>query len=139
MKIVKLLFRVLLGIAMLYAGIGHLTFLRQDFYAQVPTWLTTDEKFVDFIVIVSGLVEIVFGILMVWGGKIKEKTGLALAIFFILIFPGNINQYLHGIDAFGLDSDYQRMVRLCFQPVLIFWALWASDALALFFNRNGTK
>ncbi len=136
MKILKFLFRLLLGIAMLYTGIGHITFLRQDFYAQVPTWLTTDQGIMDFIVIASGIVEILFGLLMVWGGKIKEKTGLALAIFFVLIYPGNINQYLHGIDAFGLNSDYQRMMRLLFQPVFIFWALWSSNALNLLLKRK---
>ena len=39
MKYVKLIFRLLLGAFMTYAGISHLTFNRQEFVAQVPTWL----------------------------------------------------------------------------------------------------
>ncbi len=121
--------RILLGAFMLYAGIGHLTFLRAEFQAQVPTWITTDSGFMDFIVLASGIVEITLGILMILGGKLKAKTGIALAIFFILVFPGNINQYVHEINAFGLDTDNQRLLRLFFQPVLIIWALWSSGGM----------
>ena len=128
-SIIQNISRILLGAFMLYAGIGHLTFLRIEFQAQVPTWITTDKAFMDFIVLASGAVEIIFGILMIVGGKLKIKTGIALAIFFILIFPGNINQYVNQIDSFGLNTDKQRLIRLIFQPVLIIWALWSTGAL----------
>lgn len=121
---------------MLYAGIGHLSFLREEFYAQVPVWMTTDKGFMDFVVIASGIVEITLGALMILGGKLKEKTGLALAIFFVLIFPGNINQYLNEINAFGLDTDTKRLTRLFFQPLLILVALWSTGAMNLFKGRQ---
>ncbi|HDZ13519.1 hypothetical protein LCGC14_1044660 [marine sediment metagenome] len=128
-RILQNIFRIVLGAFMLYAGIGHLSFLRTEFQAQVPTWITTDKGFMDFIVVASGVVEILFGALMIYGGKLKVKTGIALAIFYILIFPGNINQYVNEIDSFGLDTDWQRLIRLIFQPVLIIWALWSTGAL----------
>ena len=130
------IFRVVLGLFMLYAGIGHLTFSRLAFHAQVPTWLTTDENMMNVVVILSGIVEIAFGIFMVLGGKFKVKTGIALAIFYILIFPGNINQYVNHIDSFGLNTDTKRLVRLFFQPVLVLWALWSSGALKYLLNRK---
>lgn len=130
------IFRILLGLAMLYAGIGHLTFRRIEFQAQVPTWLTTEQGLMDFIVIASGIVEIIFGALMVWGGKLKVKTGIALAIFYLLIFPGNINQYVNRIDAFNLNTDNARLIRLLFQPVLVLWALWSSGGLNYLLNRK---
>lgn len=133
---VQNIFRVLLGAAMLYAGIGHLTFRRIAFQAQVPTWLTTDEGFVDFVVLASGVVEIAFGLLMVWGRNLKLQTGLALALFFILIFPGNINQSINHIDSFGLNTDGKRTIRLFFQPVLVLWALWSSGGLVYLKNRK---
>jgi len=132
---VQNIFRVLLGAFMLYAGIGHLTFLREAFQAQVPTWITTDKGFMDFIILSSGIVEIIFGILIIIGGKFKIKTGIALAIFYVLVFPGNINQYVNHIDSFGLNTDSKRLVRLFFQPVLILWALWSTGALKYFKNR----
>ena len=129
-------FRVILGIAMLYIGIGHFTFSRIEFQAQVPTWLTSEENLIDFIILASGIIEIILGALMIWGGKVKVKTGIALAIFYILIFPGNINQYVNGIDAFNLNTDNKRLVRLFFQPLLLLWALWSTGGLRLKKNTN---
>jgi len=129
-------FRVILGIAMLYIGIGHFTFSRIEFQAQVPTWLTSEENLIDFIILASGIIEIILGALMIWGGKVKVKTGIALAIFYILIFPGNINQYVNDIDAFNLNTDTKRLVRLFFQPLLLLWALWSTGGLRLKKNTN---
>jgi uncharacterized membrane protein len=56
-------------------------------------------------------------------------VGLIVAIFFILIFPGNINQYVNGVDAFGLDTDQKRLIRLFFQPLLVVWALWSTGVV----------
>jgi uncharacterized membrane protein len=114
---------------MVFAGIAHLTFDRQEFLAQVPRWLPSNPSFMDFVVLSSGIVEITLGLAMVFYTKQKVKVGLALAIFFILIFPGNISQYTNGIDAFGLDTDQKRFIRLLFQPVLVIWALWSTGAL----------
>ncbi|MCJ8290558.1 MAG: DoxX family membrane protein [Crocinitomicaceae bacterium] len=120
------IFRIILAIFMVYAGFSHLTFNRIDFQAQVPDWIPMSK---DLVVILSGIVEMVLGLgLAFWGNK-RAKFGWALALFFILIFPGNIAQYLDGKDAFGaLDSDKARLIRLFFQPVLIAWALWSSGA-----------
>ena len=114
---------------MLYIGIAHLSFRRIEFQAQVPTWLTTDKGLMDLVVLISGYVEIAFGILMILGGKFKLKTGIALGIFYILIFPGNINQYINEIDSLRLDSENKRLIRLFFQPLLVLWAFWSSGAL----------
>ncbi|AWW33320.1 hypothetical protein DN752_23330 [Echinicola strongylocentroti] len=119
------IFRVLLGLFMLYAGIGHMTFLRAEFQAQVPDWVPFSK---DFVVLASGVAEILLGIAMVIGTNYKVYTGLALGLFFIAVFPGNIAQYVNGIDSFGLDTDTKRLVRLFFQPLLIAWALWSSGA-----------
>ena len=114
---------------MLYAGIGHMTFLRGEFQAQVPHWVPLSK---DIIVILSGVVEIVLGLGMIFLDRYKTIVGLSLATFYILIFPGNIAQYVNGIDAFGLDTDTKRLIRLFFQPVLIFWALWSTGAINVF-------
>ncbi|WP_375559146.1 hypothetical protein ACE193_15575 [Bernardetia sp. OM2101] len=124
---VQNVFRILLALFMFYAGVSHLTFNRIDFQAQVPDWIPFFSK--DLVVILSGIVEISLALgLAFWKSK-RIEFGWALAIFFILIFPGNISQYLEGRDAFGaLNSDKARLIRLFFQPVLIAWALWSSGA-----------
>ena len=121
--------RTLLGAFMILAGTGHLTFQRQEFQAQVPRWLPDNTAFMDFVVVSSGVVEIGLGLAMIFLWKQQVKVGIALAIFYLLVFPGNISQYTHQINAFGLDTDQKRLIRLFFQPVLIIWALWSTGTL----------
>jgi uncharacterized membrane protein len=131
LKIARLLARVALGAALVYAGIGHLTFSRQEFQAQVPVWLPIDP---DFVVLASGAVEITLGLGLLSAGRIAAYFGIITALFFIAIFPGNINQYVEGIDAFGLDTDQARLTRLFFQPLLVIWALWSTSAIVVLRN-----
>lgn len=126
MNYVKTFIRILLGLFMTYAGVSHLTIARQEFVAQVPTWLQFSPGFTDFVVLASGVVEIVLGLGMLFLWKKKAIVGALLALFYVLIFPGNINQYVNDIDAFGLDTEQARFIRLFFQPLLIFFALWST-------------
>lgn len=118
------IFRILLAIFMVYAGFSHLTFNRIDFQAQVPDWLPLSK---DLVVILSGIVEMGLGLGLAFWKNERGRFAWALAVFFVLVFPGNIAQYLDGKDAFGvLDSDGARLRRLFFQPVLIAWAIWSA-------------
>jgi uncharacterized membrane protein len=132
MALIKSLLALLLGAFLLSAGTSHLGSNRTEFLAQVPTWLPLDP---DFVVIASGLVEITLGALLITTALILKKyrgvIGVITAVFFILIFPGNINQYVNHLDAFGLDTDTKRFIRLFFQPPLVALALWCSDGLRL--------
>ncbi|MET0466789.1 MAG: DoxX family membrane protein [Chitinophagaceae bacterium] len=125
--------RVVLGLFMLLAGVGHLTFQRQEFQAQVPNWVPMGK---DNVVVLSGLVEISLGLAMLLARKYRVQTGMVLAVFYVLVFPGNIAQYANGIDAFGLDTDGKRLARLFFQPVLIAWALWSTGAFIYWRTRG---
>ncbi len=125
---------MLLAAFFIFAGISHLTFGRQDFRAQVPVWLPLD---VDFVVLASGVVEIVLGLALASTSKWMPQIGLIVAAFFVAVFAGNINQYVQGVDAFGLNTDEARLVRLFFQPVLVAWALWSSNALKTFAKPGG--
>jgi uncharacterized membrane protein len=124
--------QVILGVTLIYTGTLHLTSQRLEFQAQVPPWLGLDP---DFVVLASGYVEIALGIALITLWKFRVEVGLATALFFILIFPGNIRQYVDGIDAFGLDTDRKRAIRLLFQPLLVFWALWSTDAINRYLLR----
>jgi uncharacterized membrane protein len=119
--------RIMLGSFMVIAGISHLTFQRKAFQAQVPNAIPVPK---DVTVTLSGYVEIALGLSLIFWKRERINMGLFLAVFYILIFPGNIAQYLNRKSAFGLDTDEKRLARLFFQPVLIAWALWSTGALA---------
>lgn len=120
--------QVLLAALLLFTGTGHLTFARREFRAQVPPWVPLD---VDTVVLLSGVIELVLGLalLVTWRQPHRAVVGVAAAVLFLAVLPGNIAQLTEHRDAFGLDTDRKRLVRLFFQPVLIVWALWATGAI----------
>jgi uncharacterized membrane protein len=132
MAVIKTLLQLLLGAFLLSAGFSHLGSNRTEFLAQVPTWLPLDP---DFVVVASGLVEITLGALLITTALIFKKyravVGVAAGVFFVLIFPCNINQYINQIDAFGLDTDTKRLIRLFFQPPLVIWSIWSTNSWQL--------
>lgn len=117
--------QVILGAVLLYTGTAHLTTSRQTFQAQVPSLL---KNWADQVVLISGFAELIlgFGLVLLW--RYRIQFGLLAAAFFVAIFWGNISQYLNKTDAFGLNSDAARLIRLFFQPVLVFWALQSTGA-----------
>ena len=117
--------RLLLGAALIGAGVAHLTTQRTEFRAQVPIWFPLDE---DLVVVVSGIVEIALGVALIVLRRHRVLVGAIVAAFFVAIFPGNVAQWSERVDAFGLDTDTERFVRLFFQPVLVVWALAATGA-----------
>lgn len=116
--------RLVLGAFLLGAGVGHFT-NAQAFLAQVPPWMPAP----DAVVAISGVIELVLGAaLILTPGRYRAAVGWIVVAFFVVIFPGNISQFVTGTDAFGLDSDVARFVRLLFQPLLVVWALWCTSA-----------
>ena len=125
--------RWLLGAGLVFAGVGHLTFARQSFVAQVPAWLPLP---VDLVVVASGVVEIVLGLSLVLLPRWRVPIGWVVAALFVAVFPGNIEQFVRGTDAFGLDTDLARGIRLLFQPLLVIWALWSTGAWKAWRDRR---
>ena len=125
MKLIKRFPQVVLGLMLIFTGVSHLTTRRLEFQAQVPNQL---KEVANFVVLASGFVEIALGVGLVVLWRYREAIGWLTAIFFVAIFWGNISQFVNGTDAFGLDTDMQRFVRLLFQPVLVMWALLSTGA-----------
>jgi len=132
-RTVQTVLRILLGLFLVFVGTTHLTVARAEFLAQVPTWLPVNG---DLVVVLSGIAEIALGLALIFLFKQRVLVGLAVAAFFVLIFPGNISQYVNRVDAFGLNTDQARFNRLFFQPVLVLWALWSTDGWRVFFPRK---
>jgi uncharacterized membrane protein len=132
-RVIAAIARVLLGAALFYAGLSHLTFARVEFLAQVPAWVPLDP---DLVVVLSGIVEMILGLALIFLWSFQRYVGWAVALFFIAIFPGNISQFVTQTDAFGLSTDLARGIRLLFQPLLVIWALWCTQALSLLPRRK---
>ena len=126
MTAARTLARLLLGAAVVFAGVAHLTWQRAEFRAQVPGWFPVDA---DLTVLASGVAEIALGTAFVALPRRRRLVGALLAAFFVVIFPGNVAQYVEGTDASGLDTDTKRLVRLFFQPLLVLWALFGGGWL----------
>ncbi len=115
---------VLAGV-LLVAGVGHFTRL-EDFRGQVPSWFPVR----DAVVYGSGVIELALGAAVLLArGRRRVQVGLVVAAFFVAVFPGNLSQLVSGADAFGLDTDLKRALRLPFQPLLVLLALWSTGAL----------
>ena len=125
MKLIARLPQMVLGFALAYAGVGHLTTSRVEFQAQVPSVFA---EYADFVVLASGVVEIALGVGLIALWKYRVQIGWLVGFFFVAVFWGNISQYVNGVDAFGLDTDTKRLVRLFFQPLLVMWALLSTGA-----------
>ena len=118
--------RVALAAILLVAGVGHFV-SHEAFLAQVPPWMPLPSV----VVYASGVVELALGIALLVVVRHRALLGWVVAAFFVIIFPGNVWQFLEGRSAFGLDSDAARLIRLFFQPILVVWALWCTRALTL--------
>jgi uncharacterized membrane protein len=125
MTLAQTISRYILGLFLTTAGISHLTWSRTEFLAQVPPWIPVNA---DLVVLLSGVVEIVLGLSLILLFKYRIQVGWIVAAFFVLVFPGNIAQLVEHRNAFGLNTELARWLRLPLQPLLILVALWSTGA-----------
>ncbi|MGV8884169.1 MAG: hypothetical protein ACOH1T_01090 [Microbacteriaceae bacterium] len=128
--------RFILAAFLLLAGIGHLSFAREAFQAQVPVWVPLDA---DFVVVASGFVEIGLGLALLVLRRQRVLVGVVVALFFIAVYPGNISQFVTRTDSLGLDTDLARGIRLIFQPLLVLWALWCTGAITAWREHRAAR
>ncbi len=126
--------RILLGTFLTLAGVSHLV-NPTPFEAQVPPWFPAPAA----TILVSGLIEICLGVALLAVRRRRAAVGWITAGFFVVIFPGNVSQFLTGSDAFGLDSDLARAIRLMFQPALVVWALWCTGAWSQWWAKRARE
>jgi uncharacterized membrane protein len=125
MSLAQNISRNILGLFLTTAGISHLTWSRTEFLAQVPPWIPVNA---DLVVLLSGVVEIILGLSLILLFKYRIQVGWIVAAFFVLVFPGNIAQLVEHRNAFGLNTELARWLRLPLQPLFILVALWSTGA-----------
>ena len=113
--------RILLAAAYLVAGIAHLT-RPAGFLAITPHWVPMPET----VIALTGVAELV-GAMGLMTQCLCPAAGIGLALYALCVWPANIHHAINDIPLGGLHlSWWYHGPRLALQPVIIWWALWAS-------------
>lgn len=116
-------------LALLYAGAGVLhLILPKPFVSIVPNGVPLPAT----VVMITGLAEIAgaIGIAQPWGPKLRRAAAWGLAAYALCVWPANVQHMLLDMSRLdeGLGLAYHAP-RLVFQPLLIWWPLWATSIL----------
>jgi uncharacterized membrane protein len=85
-----------LAVMLVFTASAHFTKMKEDLVAMVPTWIPWPRAAVYF----TGVCELLGGIgLLV--PNLRAVTGVALILFFILVFPANVKAALKGATLRG--------------------------------------
>lgn len=124
--------RIVLALAYLVAGIAHVA-APGGFVRITPVWVAAP----DAVVLVTGLCEIAGAIALLFVPALHRAAGYAFAAYAVCVFPANINHALGGIAIGGTTlSWWYHGPRLALQPVIIWWALWATRIIDWPFGRR---
>jgi len=81
------------------------------------------------VVLATGVCEILGGVGLVVPAT-RRAAGAALALYAVCVFPANLYHAFAGVAVPGLPSSWWYHVpRLAFQPVFVWWALFAGERI----------
>jgi uncharacterized membrane protein len=116
--------RLAMAIALIAVGTDHWASPGR-YLAMMPPWVPLHYEMVLF----TGAAEIA-GAVGLLVRKTRALAGLALAAYFVAVFPANIHNALNGLAVDGLpQAAWYYWVRLPFQLVAIWWALFSAQLL----------
>jgi uncharacterized membrane protein len=113
-----------MSLALLLAGADHLK-NPQRYLPMMPAFLPLHGVLVAF----TGVCEIAGGLgLLV--PPVRWLAGVMLAVYFVCVFPANVNVALTGGRVEGMpQAHWYYWVRLLFQPLVVWWALFAAEVI----------
>lgn len=127
--------RWLLGVAYAAAGVLHIAAPR-PFVAIVPDWVPAPET----VVLGTGAAELLgaIGLLQPWSHDLRRAAGRALALYALCVWPANFHHFALDLakPGQGLGLAYH-IPRLLAQPLIMWLALWTSEATDWPFARQG--
>ncbi|MCJ2035733.1 DoxX family protein [Methylobacterium sp. J-068] len=107
-----------------FIGVVHLA-TPDAFLPIMPDWVPEPRR----VVIVTGLCELA-GVLGLAWAPARRWAGIGLALYAVCVFPANLKHAFEGITVPGLpDSWWYHAPRLAFQPVFVWWALYAAGII----------
>jgi uncharacterized membrane protein len=123
--------RILLAVVYLYVGIAHLR-SPSTFLAIIPIWVPFPYQ----VIIFTGLCEIA-GAIALLTKRLRRAAGIMLALYAVCVYPANIRHAVEGIAVGGKTLGWgYHAPRLLFQPVFVWWALFAGGVITWPFGRK---
>lgn len=105
------------------AGVAHLV-RPAGFVAITPHWVPEPAM----VVMLTGLAELAGAIGLIIP-RLRVAAGIGLALYALCVWPANINHAVNDIALGGIRLGWwYHGPRLALQPLIIWWALWASGA-----------
>ena len=116
--------RWVLAAAYLFVGVLHLR-SPQTFIPIVPDWVPFPTQTVLF----TGACEIA-GSIALLTRRFRHAAGVMLALYAVCVFPANIKHAVDGVAIGGSRLGWwYHAPRLAFQPVIVWWALFAGNVI----------
>ncbi len=120
-------------LALIYAPFGVFHMLKPaSFLPIMPGWVPFPQE----VIVLTGACEVLgaVGLLLPWT---RKAAGVGLALYAVAVFPANLHHALDGVRVPGLPSSWwYHAPRLAFQPVFVWWALWAGEVVDWPFGRR---
>ena len=81
------------------------------------------------VIFFTGLCEIA-GAIGLLTPRLKELAAMMLALYAVAVFPANVHNAMNGLSVAGLpEANLYYWARLFFQPLIIWWALYAGGLI----------
>jgi len=121
-------------IAIYLLAVGLHLLVPRPFLSIVPGWV----PFPTQVVLVTGLCELAGAVGLILP-RWRRLAAIMLAVYAVCVFPANIK---HAIDGLAYDRNQlgaaYHVPRLLFQPVIVWWTLFAGDVIDWPLRRRRT-
>ncbi len=122
-------------LALIYAYVGYRHVVAPQFFLPiVPEWVPEPR----LVVLATGVCEIA-GAVALMTGRLRYVAGVMLALYAVCVYPANIKHALDSVAIGGTKLGWgYHGPRLAFQPVFVWWALFAGGVIDWPFGRRQT-
>ena len=118
--------RTALAAGMAVAGVMHFA-TPLPFVQHLPAIIPMREA----VIYASGVVEIALGLALLGPSRWRPYVGILLAAFLVAVFPGNLYVAVAGVAVDGQPGGIYPWLRLPFQALFIWLALWSTHAVSV--------
>ena len=114
------------GLAVIYAGVGVVHLASPDSFLPImPGWVPAPRD----VVLATGVCELV-GSAALLTPRLRRAAGWAFAAYAVCVYPANVKHAVEGVNLPSIPSSWwYHGPRLAFQPVFVWWALWAAGVV----------